>query len=72
MKKAAEKKELEFNASLDKVVKYRAQVPSVLANLSREICESESKEAEQLFVQLPTYETNGKLKFIQKVLFDPN
>lgn len=62
LKEKVRQKDLEFNADLRKVVKYRAQAPSALAKLSKEICESESMEAEKLRIELPAIETHRKLK----------
>ncbi|CAO3639193.1 unnamed protein product [Mucor fragilis] len=62
LKEKVRQKDLEFNADLRKVVKYRAQAPSALAKLSKEICESESMEAEKLRIELPTIETRGMLQ----------
>lgn len=62
LKEKVKQKELEFNADLKKVVKYRAQAPSALAKLSREICESESMEAENLKIELSATDTSGKLQ----------
>ncbi|KAF1800570.1 hypothetical protein V8B55DRAFT_1534867 [Mucor lusitanicus] len=58
LKEKVKQKELEFNADLKKVVKYRAQAPSALAKLSREICESESMEAENLKIELSATDTS--------------
>ncbi|CAO3639190.1 unnamed protein product [Mucor fragilis] len=60
LKEKVRQKDLEFNADLRKVVKYRAQAPSALAKLSKEICESESMEAEKLRIELPTIETRDQ------------
>ncbi|KAK4512397.1 uncharacterized protein ATC70_003096 [Mucor velutinosus] len=57
LREKVRQKDLEFNTDLKKVVKYRAQAPSALAKLSKEICESESMEAEHLRIELPTIET---------------
>ncbi|KAL7311791.1 hypothetical protein PS15m_009510 [Mucor circinelloides] len=54
LKDAVRSKELDFANNLSKVVKYRAQVPSVVAKFSKEVCESESLEAEELQIELPT------------------
>ncbi|KAI8644081.1 hypothetical protein BD408DRAFT_413694 [Parasitella parasitica] len=63
LKAAVKKEEADFKAHMIKVVKYRAQVPSILANLSQEICESKSRAAEHLEIVLPpAIETEGKLK----------
>ncbi|GAN11612.1 hypothetical protein MAM1_0749d11188 [Mucor ambiguus] len=54
LREKVRQKDSEFNADLKKVVKYRAQAPSALAKLSKEICESESMDAENLRIELPT------------------
>lgn len=63
LKDAVRSKELDFANNLSKVVKYRAQVPSVVAKFSKEVCESESLEAEELQIELPTVDLHRKLEF---------
>ncbi|CAO0794139.1 unnamed protein product [Mucor circinelloides] len=46
LKKAVKSRELSFANNLSKLVRYRAQVPRVVAKLSKEIYETESLEAE--------------------------
>ncbi|CEP09107.1 hypothetical protein [Parasitella parasitica] len=60
LKAAVKKEEADFKAHMIKVVKYRAQVPSILAQLSQEICECKSRAAEHLDIELPPIENDDK------------
>ncbi|KAL7317779.1 hypothetical protein PS15m_004088 [Mucor circinelloides] len=63
LKKAVNARELSFANNLSKLVRYRAQVPPVVAKLSKEIYETESLEAGKLKLESPTVEEYRKLEF---------
>ncbi|EPB91204.1 hypothetical protein HMPREF1544_01909 [Mucor circinelloides 1006PhL] len=62
LKKAVKSRELSFANNLSKLVRYRAQVPRVVAKLSKEIYETESLEAEKIKLESPTVEEYRKLE----------